>query len=79
MSFAKRNQSLEAVELASENYMKVKSQLDTKRDLLIDACHTASLMGASHREIAIRTPYTRQRISQFLAEGETYAGEDRLG
>lgn len=79
MNLAKKRESLLAVEKASENYMNIKSQLDIRRDLLIDACKTASSNGATHRDISMRTPYTRQRISQFLLEGESHVVKKSLG
>lgn len=63
-----RKQALEAVEIASQNYLSAKAQMENKREVLVDACRKAHASGISHGDIALRTPYTRQRISQFLSD-----------
>jgi len=67
-----RKHALESVELASHKYLQAKAELENRREVLASACRRAGRAGASHREIAVRTPYTRQRITQFLSDGELH-------
>lgn len=64
-----RKHALDSVQLASDKYLKAKLELENRREILANACHRASRAGATHEEMAERTPYTRQRISQFLSDG----------
>jgi len=65
-------ESLMDVESASEDYLSAKARLENSREVLAEACRSAHASGATHREISIRTPYTRQRISQFLSDSDEY-------